>query len=74
LVHHLMSRFYEAMRAVLEDHGGEVAKFIGAAVMAVFGAREVREDDAERAIRAPPQWGGASADAPPPMLTHRDTP
>ncbi len=51
-VRHVMGRFYEAMSGVLEEHGGRVAKFIGDAVMAVFGAPFVREDDAERAVRA----------------------
>ena len=51
-VRHVMSRFYDAMREVLERHGGQIAKFIGDAVMAYFGAPEVREDDAERAVRA----------------------
>src|SRR5581483_8891203 len=33
----VMSRFYDAMRTVLEEHGGQVQKFIGDAVLAVFG-------------------------------------
>lgn len=48
----LMSQYFEAMRAVIEAHGGQVAKFIGDAVMAVFGIPSVREDDALRAVRA----------------------
>jgi len=48
----LMSRFFEEMRAVLERHGGTVEKFIGDAVMAVFGIPAVHEDDALRAVRA----------------------
>ena len=35
----VMSRYYEEARAVLERHGGQVEKFIGDAVMAVFGSR-----------------------------------
>ena len=48
----LMSRYFEEMRGVIERHGGSVAKFIGDAVMAVFGIPLVREDDALRAVRA----------------------
>jgi tetratricopeptide (TPR) repeat protein len=48
----IMSRYFEEMRAVIERHGGQVAKFIGDAVMAVFGLPTVREDDAVRAVRA----------------------
>jgi len=48
----VMSRYYEEMRAVLEHHGGTVEKFIGDAVMAVFGAPVAHEDDALRAVRA----------------------
>ena len=48
----LMSRFFEEMQAVLERHGGTVEKYIGDAVMAVFGIPAVHEDDALRAVRA----------------------
>ena len=47
-----MSRYFEEMRAVLERHGGTVEKFIGDAVMAVFGVPRLHEDDALRAVRA----------------------
>jgi len=40
------------MRAVIERHGGTVEKFIGDAVMAVFGVPQIHEDDALRAVRA----------------------
>lgn len=45
-------RYFEAMREVIEAHGGTVEKFIGDAVMAVFGVPTVREDDARRAVAA----------------------
>jgi class 3 adenylate cyclase len=48
----LMARYYEAARAVLERHGGTVEKFVGDAVMAVFGIPVATEDDALRAVRA----------------------
>ena len=48
----VMSRYFEAMRDALERHGGTVEKFIGDAVMAVFGLPVVHEDDALRAVRA----------------------
>jgi len=48
----LMSRWHEAMRAAIERHEGMVEKFIGDAVMAVFGLPQVHEDDALRAVRA----------------------
>jgi class 3 adenylate cyclase/tetratricopeptide (TPR) repeat protein len=48
----VMSRYFDAMRAELERHGGVVEKFIGDAVMAVFGLPRLHEDDALRAVRA----------------------
>ena len=47
-----LSRYYAQLRAELERHGGTVEKFIGDAVMAVFGAPVSHEDDPERAVRA----------------------
>jgi class 3 adenylate cyclase len=47
-----MLAYYEEMRAILERHGGTVEKFIGDAVMAVFGVPVAHEDDALRAVRA----------------------
>ncbi|HEY6963140.1 MAG TPA: adenylate/guanylate cyclase domain-containing protein [Gaiellaceae bacterium] len=47
-----MLAYYEQMRAILERHGGTVEKFIGDAVMAVFGVPVAHEDDALRAVRA----------------------
>src|SRR5947208_2797313 len=48
----VMSHYFEEMRDVLERHGGTVEKFIGDAVMAVFGVPVAHEDDALRAVRA----------------------
>src|SRR4051812_23104221 len=48
----VMDRFYAEMRGAIEAQGGSVAKFIGDAVMAVWGTPVVREDDALRAVRA----------------------
>jgi len=48
----LQSRYFDVARAALERHGGTVEKFIGDAVMAVFGIPRLHEDDAVRAVRA----------------------
>src|SRR5437763_5552288 len=48
----LLTRWYDAMRAPIEAHGGTVEKFVGDAVMAVFGVPQAHEDDALRAVRA----------------------
>ncbi len=48
----LMDRYFALMRRIIEAHGGTVEKFIGDAVMAVFGIPVVHEDDALRAVRA----------------------
>ena len=47
-----MRRYFEDLRAILERHGGTVEKFVGDAVMAVFGIPVSHEDDALRAVRA----------------------
>src|SRR5919198_2662502 len=41
----LLARYFERMQAIVESHGGTVEKFIGDAVMAVFGVPVVHEDD-----------------------------
>lgn len=48
----VLGRYFERMKAIVERHGGTVEKFIGDAVMAVFGVPIAHEDDALRAGRA----------------------
>src|SRR6185369_1959892 len=48
----ILSRYFAEMQAVIERHGGLVTKFIGDAVMAIFGLPASHEDDALRAVRA----------------------
>jgi class 3 adenylate cyclase/tetratricopeptide (TPR) repeat protein len=48
----LLARYFESMKTIVERHGGSVEKFIGDAVMAVFGVPLLHEDDALRAVRA----------------------
>ncbi len=55
----VMDEYFEAMSAVLQRHGGLVEKFIGDAVMAVFGLPHTHEDDALRAVRAAVEMRGA---------------
>ena len=52
VVRALLAKYFERMKAAAERHGGVVEKFIGDAVMAVFGIPAVHEDDALRALRA----------------------
>jgi len=47
-----LARYFGEMKAIVERHGGTVEKFIGDAVMAVFGVPQLHEDDALRAVRA----------------------
>src|SRR5439155_968514 len=51
-VREVMSRYFDEMRDALERHGGTVEKYIGDAIMAVFGLPRLHEDDALRAVRA----------------------
>src|SRR5207249_6829454 len=51
-VRELLSRYFDTSRRLIELYGGTVEKFIGDAVMAVWGTPVAREDDAERAVRA----------------------
>ena len=55
----VMSRYFEEMSSVLERYGGTVEKFIGDAVMAVFGIPAVHEDDPLRAVTASLEMGEA---------------
>jgi predicted ATPase/class 3 adenylate cyclase len=48
----ILNAYFTEMKAVLERHGGTVEKFIGDAIMAVFGLPKLHEDDALRAVRA----------------------
>ncbi|HET7172173.1 MAG TPA: adenylate/guanylate cyclase domain-containing protein [Gaiellales bacterium] len=51
-VRELLSRYFELCRTLIDRYGGTVEKFIGDAVMAVWGAPVAKEDDIERAVRA----------------------
>jgi class 3 adenylate cyclase/tetratricopeptide (TPR) repeat protein len=55
----VQSRYFDAMRTAIERHGGMVEKYIGDAVMAVFGIPQLHEDDALRAVRAAIDMRGA---------------
>ena len=57
----VMSRYFEAMTDVLLRHGATIEKFIGDAIMAVFGLPKLHEDDALRAVRAAHQTRAALA-------------
>src|SRR3954470_2726601 len=57
----VMDRFYAEMRAAIETQAGTLAKFIGDAVLAVWGTPQVHEDDALRAVRAADAMRGALA-------------
>ena len=50
-VRELLSRYFDRCRRLIEIYGGTVEKFIGDAVMAVWGTPVAQEDDAERAVR-----------------------
>ena len=48
----ILDRYFTEMRAAVERHGGRVEKFIGDAVVAIFGLPAAHEDDGLRAVRA----------------------
>jgi class 3 adenylate cyclase/tetratricopeptide (TPR) repeat protein len=52
LLREILGRYFDLVRMLIERHGGAVEKFIGDAVMAVFGIPKIHEDDALRAVRA----------------------
>ena len=51
-VRELLGRYFEVARTIVDRYGGQIEKFIGDAVMAVWGVPAAHEDDAERAVRA----------------------
>jgi class 3 adenylate cyclase len=51
VVREMLSRYFETVRRIIDSYGGTVEKFIGDAVMAVWGTPVAHEDDAERAVR-----------------------
>jgi len=57
-----MARYFARMKEIAETHGGTVEKFIGDAVMVVFGVPQLHEDDAERAVRTALAMRDAIAD------------
>ena len=61
-VRSVMGSYYERMKQIAELHGGTVEKFIGDAVMVVFGVPRLHDDDAERAVRTALAMRDAMAD------------
>jgi predicted ATPase/class 3 adenylate cyclase len=55
----MMDRYFTEMKRILERHGGIVEKYIGDAIMAIFGLPRAHEDDALRAVRATAEMGVA---------------
>jgi class 3 adenylate cyclase/tetratricopeptide (TPR) repeat protein len=67
----VMTRYFDAMREAIESHGGAIEKFIGDAVMAIFGVPAVHEDDALRACRAAVEIRGRLAELEPAIRAER---
>ena len=57
----VLDRYFDAMRAAIQHHGGTIEKFIGDAVVCTFGVPETHEDDALRAVRAALEMQEAAA-------------
>lgn len=68
----VMGRYFASASAAVERHGGTVEKFVGDAVLAVFGIPEVREDDALRAVRAAVEMRDALAELSSELLASMD--
>jgi class 3 adenylate cyclase len=51
-MHRLIQRFHQAVSAVIQEHGGSIERYIGDAIMGVFGLPVAHSNDAERALRA----------------------
>jgi class 3 adenylate cyclase/tetratricopeptide (TPR) repeat protein len=58
----VLALYFSAMKPVLEGHGGTIEKYIGDAIMAVFGLPRMHEDDALRAVRAAAEMREALAE------------
>ena len=67
----VMTRYFDVMREAIESHGGAVEKFIGDAVMAIFGVPTVHEDDALRACRAAVEIRGRLSELEPQIRADR---
>jgi predicted ATPase/class 3 adenylate cyclase len=61
-VREVLALYFSAMKPVLERHGGTIEKYIGDAIMAVFGLPRMHEDDALRAVRAAAEMREALAE------------
>src|SRR4029077_12480206 len=61
-VREVLALYFSAMKPVLEGHGGTIEKYIGDAIMAVFGLPRMHEDAAMRAVRAAAEMGEALAE------------